>query len=58
MATTTLVVILIITSVLAYPINARSLMAIKEKLKASADEHNEYFQNPLLSFLAISIHLV
>uniref|UniRef100_M1DT23 Glycine-rich protein n=1 Tax=Solanum tuberosum TaxID=4113 RepID=M1DT23_SOLTU len=50
MATTTLFVILIITSVLAYPINARSLIATKAKSKASADEQNEYFQHPFLPF--------
>nr|AAA78253.1 glycine-rich protein [Solanum lycopersicum] len=50
MATTILVVILIITSVLTYPINARTLMAMKEKPKASADEQNEYFQHPLSPF--------
>ncbi|XP_049382998.1 glycine-rich protein 5-like [Solanum stenotomum] len=50
MATTTLFVIVIITSVLAYPINARSLIAMKAKTKASADEQNEYFQHPFSPF--------
>ncbi|XP_060193971.1 glycine-rich protein 23-like [Lycium barbarum] len=48
MATKILVIVLIITSVVAYPTSARSLMAMKAK--AAADEQKEYFRHPLPPF--------
>lgn len=48
MATKIVVVVLSMASVLAYPTNARSLIATKAK--ATADEQNEYFQHPLSPF--------